>query len=92
MTGNGNRASKRQRFTRRASMAVKFALIALPVCTIIFFIFAVGLHLYYQELLDIGLHLAMRQVQTGSAQNIASGDAFVTSYLCPAMGKPCILQ
>lgn len=75
------------RLNRRGSAAVEFALVGMPFCVIVFLIFAISLHLYYQELLDTGLHLAIRQMQTGNAQNVANGDAFVASYLCPAMGN-----
>ena len=77
----------RRRLNRRGTAAVEFALVGLPFCIIVFLIFAISLHLYYQELLDTGLHLAIRQVQTGNAQNVVNGDAFVGSYLCPAMGN-----
>ena len=90
MTGQSGRSRTGWRcwwLNRRASAAVEFALVGLPFCVIVFLIFAISLHLYYQELLDTGLHLAIRQIQTGNAQNVANGDAFIASYLCPAMGN-----
>ena len=68
-------------------MALEFALVVLPFLIIVLFIFALGSHLFYQELLDTGLFNAVRQIQTGNAQNIANGNAFITGYLCPAMGN-----
>jgi Flp pilus assembly protein TadG len=72
---------------RRAAAAIEFAVVAVPFFVIVFFVLALCLHFYYQELLDIGLHGALRKVQTGGAQNVADGNTFVASYLCPAMGN-----
>ena len=72
---------------RRGAAAIEFALVAVPFLATILFIFALCLHFYYQELLDMGLHVALRKIQTGNAQNIADGNAFIASYLCPAMGN-----
>lgn len=50
------------------------------------FIFTLGLHFFYQELLDSALHTAVRQIQTGKA-SVPNGNTFVSSYLYPASGK-----
>jgi Flp pilus assembly protein TadG len=67
-------------------VAIEFALAAPPFFIVLFFIVALSLHLFEQELLDLGLHVAVRQVQTGNAQNVVNGTAFINSYLCPATG------
>ena len=68
---------------RRAVAAVEFAIVALPFFLLLFFIFEIGMDLFQQEALEAGLHLAVRQVQTGNAQNVTNGAAFITNYLCP---------
>jgi hypothetical protein len=59
-------------------------LVAVPFFLVLFFVFEMALALFRQEALDSALHLAARQVQTGNAQNIANGSAFVQKFLCPA--------
>ncbi len=46
--------------------------------------FELSYDLFLQEALDNALHEAVRQVQTGVAQNQVSGASFVTTYMCPA--------
>ena len=76
--------SRLWRTDRRAVAALEFALIAVPFLIMLLFIFTIGFYLFWQEVLDTSLHVAVRQIQTGQAQNVANGDAFVNTYLCPA--------
>ncbi len=69
----------------RAEMALEFAILSLPMFTFILLIFEISLDLYTQEALDAGLHLAVRAIQTGRAQNVLNGNDFVNRYLCPSM-------
>jgi hypothetical protein len=72
---------------QRGVVAIEFALLAIPFFLVLFFIFEVSLDLFEQEALDSGLHLAARQIQTGNAQNVTNGAAFVAGYLCPDLGE-----
>lgn len=71
----------------KGTVAIEFAILILPFCLMMLLIFTLGLHFFYQELLDSGLNTAVRQIQTGNAQNIPNGNTFVSSYLYPAAGK-----
>ena len=69
----------------RGVVAMEFAILAIPFLALMLFVFELGYDLYSQEELDTALHAAVRQIQTGNAQNLTSsgtGD-FVNSYLCP---------
>jgi len=81
---NGN--DKTQKLGQRGVAAVEFALVAAPFFLVLFFVVELALALFHQEALDSALHLAVRQLQTGNAQNVANGTAFITNYLCPAAG------
>jgi hypothetical protein len=72
---------------QRGVAAVEFALVAAPFFLVLFFVIELALALFHQEALDSALHLAVRQVQTGNAQNVANGSAFIANYLCPAAGR-----
>jgi Flp pilus assembly protein TadG len=74
-----------RRSDRRGAIALEFALAAIPFLLTVFFTFALSLHLFKQETLDSALNIAVRQVQTGNAQNLANGNVFVNNYLCPAL-------
>ena len=72
---------------RRGVATLEFAFAAGPFLVATFFTIALSLHLFKQEALDTGLHMAVRQLQTGNAQNLSNGNAFVTNYLCPAVSS-----
>ena len=76
----------RARRRSRGVAAVEFALVAIPFISLILFVFELSYDLFQQEALDSGLHLAVRQVQTGNAQNATSGTDFITRFLCPNIG------
>jgi hypothetical protein len=80
------RRARRIRGDRRGVAALEFALMAIPFFTMLLFLFAIGFNLFWQEALNNGLHAAVRQLQTGQAQNLADGNAFVNNYLCPDSG------
>jgi Flp pilus assembly protein TadG len=67
----------------RGATAVEFGLVVGPFLLILFFILAVSFDLFQQEALDSALHIAVRQLQTGNAQNVPNGQAFVQNYICP---------
>ena len=66
-------------------VAIEFAILALPCIFLILFVFEISFDLFQQEVMDSALHLAARQLQTGNAQNVKDGSAFITNYLCPGM-------
>lgn len=68
---------------RRGVATLEFAFAAGPFLVATFFTIALSLHLFKQEALDTALHIAVRQIQTGNAQNVTNGSAFITNYLCP---------
>jgi hypothetical protein len=72
---------------RRGVVAIEFAFVAVPFFIVLFFIFEISIDLFEQELLDAGLHMAARQVQTGNAQNVTNGTTFINTYLCPDVGN-----
>lgn len=67
-----------------ATTSLEFAILSVPFFLLLLFIFELSYDLYTQEALDAALHVAVRQIQTGRAQNLASGSDFVANYLCPA--------
>jgi hypothetical protein len=69
---------------RRGATALEFALLALPFLFFLLLQIELSYDFFSQEVLDMALHAALRQIQTGNAQNLSSGAAFMTSYLCPA--------
>jgi len=77
----------RVRLRRRASsgaVALEFAILAIPFFMWILYIFELSYDLFTQQALDFALHAAVRQIQTGHAQNLASGGAFISSDFCGA--------
>ena len=68
---------------RRGVAAVEFAILSIPFFLLLFFIFEISMDLFQQEALDAALHMAVRQIQTGNAQNVTNGAAFVSTYMCP---------
>lgn len=71
---------------QRGVAAMEFALVALPFLTMVLFMFTIGINLFWREQLDNALHVAVRQLQTGQAQNLADGNAFIANYLCQSAG------
>lgn len=69
----------------RSVVAVEFAILAIPFFMFMLFIFEISYDLFTQEALDAGLHAAVRQIQTGNAQNVQNGNQFIANYLCPDM-------
>jgi Flp pilus assembly protein TadG len=69
---------------RRGAVALEFAILAIPFLAWTLFIFELSYDLFTQQALDFALHAAVRQIQTGNAQNLASGGAFITSDFCSA--------
>jgi Flp pilus assembly protein TadG len=69
---------------RRGAVTLEFAILAVPFFMWILFIFELGYDLFTQEALDAALQSAVRQIQTGNAQGVKTGNAFIKSYLCPA--------
>lgn len=69
---------------RRGAVALEFAILAFPFFLWLLFIFELSFDLFTQEALDGALHAAVRNIQTGTAENLASGSDFISGYLCPA--------
>jgi len=78
------RKASRRAAARRGAVALEFAILAIPFFMWIMFIFELGYDLFTQEALDAALQSAVRQIQTGNAQGVTTGQAFIKSYLCPA--------
>ena len=72
------------RRARRGAVALEFAILAIPFFLWILFIFELSFDLFTQEALDGALQAAVRQIQTGNAQNLSNGGAFIGDYLCGA--------
>ena len=68
-------------------VALEFAILAVPFFMWLLFILELSYDMYTQSALDDALHAAVRMIQTGNAQYVANGQAFVTSFLCPAAGS-----
>jgi Flp pilus assembly protein TadG len=79
-----SRKPSRHLRSRNGAVALEFAILAIPFFLWIMFIFELGYDLFTQEALDAALQIAVRQIQTGNAQGVTSGQAFITAYLCPA--------
>ena len=75
-----------RRRDRRGVVALEFAILAIPFFMWLLFIMELSYDMYTQSALDDALHAAVRMIQTGNAQYVANGSAFVTSFLCPAAG------
>ncbi len=74
----------RKNRSRRGAVTLEFAILAIPFFMWILFIFELGYDLFTQEALDAALQSAVRQIQTGNAQGVKTGNDFIKSYLCPA--------
>lgn len=70
---------------RRGVVALEFAMVGPIFILLVIFTIEVSFNLFVQSMLDRGLDIAARQLQTGSAQNAQGGNDFIASYLCPAM-------
>jgi len=77
------RAWRLPRLGRSGVAAVEFAMVGFPFFLTLFFTFEISMDLFQQEALDAGLHLAVRQMQTGATQNTTNGATFISNYLCP---------
>jgi Flp pilus assembly protein TadG len=89
--GLKNRNSRRfgahwllRRRHRGGAVALEFAILSIPFFMWILYIFELSYDLFTQQALDFALQGAVRQIQTGNAQNLASGGAFITSDFCGA--------
>ena len=72
------------RRARQGAVALEFAILAFPFFLWLLFIFELSYDLFTQEALDSALHAAVRNIQTGTGANQASGQDFIQGYLCPA--------
>jgi hypothetical protein len=68
---------------RRGATTLEFALVAIPFLIFVLFIMELSYNLFTQEVMDSALHLAVRRIQTGNAQNALNGNDFITKYLAP---------
>ncbi len=66
--------------------AIEFALLAVPFLAVLLLVFELSYDLFTQSVLDTALQRAAREVQTGNAQNQATGAAFINTIVCPALG------
>lgn len=64
---------------------VEFALVGPPFLFCLTFMLELGYDLYAQEMLDYGLQLAARELQTGNTQSITSTAKFISDCVCPAV-------
>ncbi len=72
-----------RRNPRGGAVALEFAILAIPFFMWILYIFELSYDLFTQEALDYALQGAVRQIQTGQAQN-TNGSAFVQTDFCGA--------
>jgi Flp pilus assembly protein TadG len=70
---------------RRGTTALEFAILSVPFLLMVLFAMEIAYDLYTQAALDSGMQSAIRQIQTGNAQNVTTGNAFLTQYVCPSM-------
>ena len=73
------------RHDRRGSVALEFAVVALPFITLLVFLLEIGYDFYAQVSLDYGVQTAAREIQIGAAQGANTAAIFQTNYLCPAL-------
>ena len=69
---------------RRGAVALEFAILAIPFFMWVLFIFELSYDLFTQEAMDAALRSAVRQIQTGNAQGLKTGQDFINAFLCPA--------
>lgn len=76
---------------RRGGVALEFAVVSLPMLTLLVFLVELGYDFFAQVCLDYGVQAAARQIQIGTAQSASTASAFQTKYLCPAISGllPC---
>lgn len=76
---------------RRGGAALEFAVVSLPMLTMLVFLAELGYDFFAQVCLDYGVQSAARQLQVGTAQDANTAAAFQTKYLCPAVSGllPC---
>jgi Flp pilus assembly protein TadG len=88
LKNSGRRKSKGWVFPgrrhRRGAVALEFAILSIPFFMWILYIFELSYDLFTQQALDFALQGAVRQIQTGNAQNLATGGAFITNDFCGA--------
>lgn len=68
---------------RRGTTALEFAIVAVVFIGLLISIFELSFDFLLRADLESALHQAVRQLQTGNAQNVTNGNGFVNSYLCP---------
>jgi Flp pilus assembly protein TadG len=73
---------------RRGTVALEFAILAVPFLILALGTFEVGYDFFVEAALDNAVHVAARSVQVGTAQGAATGSAateWVASSVCPAL-------
>jgi hypothetical protein len=86
LKGLARPSPRRRRHGRRGTTTLEFGIIAMPFFLWFLFIFELSYDLYTQIALDNALTQASRSIQTGNAQYLQNGQAFINNYLCPALG------
>lgn len=76
---------------RCGGAALEFALVSLPMLTMLLFLVELGYDFFAQVSLDYGVQSAARQIQIGVAQSSSTAADFQDKYLCPAVSGllPC---
>lgn len=76
---------------RRGGAALEFAVVSLPMLTMLVFLAELGYDFFAQVCLDYGVQTAARQIQIGEAQSSSTAADFRDKYLCPAVSGllPC---
>ncbi len=76
---------------QRGSVALEFAIVALPFIAFLVFIVELSYGLFAQVSLDYGVQSAARQIQIGAAQGAGTAANFKIQYLCPVLSSllPC---
>lgn len=76
---------------RRGGAALEFAVVSLPMLTMLVFLAELGYDFFAQVSLDYGVQSAARQIQIGTAQSSSTAADFQDKYLCPALSGliPC---
>jgi Flp pilus assembly protein TadG len=73
----------------RGSVALEFAILAVPLVLLTLGTMEAGYDFFVQEALNNAVHVAARSVQTGSTQGAPTGAniaAWVAANVCPAVG------
>lgn len=76
---------------RRGGAALEFAVVSLPMLTMLVFLAELGYDFFAQVSLDYGVQAAARQIQIGVAHSASNAADFQDKYLCPAISGliPC---